>query len=163
MSNSLLILVVFLLTFCYLRNLNSQIIDYQVNKSARRKRKKGQTFIEWLIYKRYRNEIPRILFITYFASLIFNFITFVLSVIFLALYLEDFAFIVFKWSVGVDYGLMFILNIAFYGRRKNGQTYTKIERWIIKKKRSADFILLFYCSTMEKRRILRIFAIPTFY
>lgn len=134
MSNSLLILVVFLLTFCYLRNLNSQIIDYQVNKSARRKRKKGQTFIEWLIYKRYRNEIPRVLLITYFACLIFNFITFVISITSLVLDFEDFAFIVFKWSVGVDYGLIFILGIAFYGRRKNGQTYTKIERWITKKR-----------------------------
>lgn len=72
MSYILLILALFLLTFCYLRSLYSCIIDYQVNNSARRKRRKGQTLIEWILYRRYRKEIPRILLITYFGCFPFD-------------------------------------------------------------------------------------------
>lgn len=135
MSYILLILALFLLTFCYLRSLYSCIIDYQVNNSARRKRRKGQTLIEWILYRRYRKEIPRILLITYFGCFIFHLIALALAILFWANHLEETAFHHFRLTVAVDYGLIFLLGIAFYGRRKNGQTYAKVERWIKKRKR----------------------------
>ncbi|MBS5781590.1 hypothetical protein [Faecalispora jeddahensis] len=62
-------------------------------------------------------------------------IAFVLAILFWANHLEEIAFHHFRLTVAADYGLIFILEIAFYGRRKNGQTYAKVERWIKKRKR----------------------------
>lgn len=62
----------FFLSMLYLRSLLSGIIRYQLNLSAYKKRKKRQTFREWLFYSRYKQEIPRILRVLYFTILIIH-------------------------------------------------------------------------------------------
>lgn len=57
----------FFLSMLYLRSLLSGILRYQLNLSAYKKRKKRQTFREWLFYSRYKQEIPRILRVLYFT------------------------------------------------------------------------------------------------
>ncbi len=59
----------YVLVFFYLRGFISGAIDYQLNLSARKKRRENQTFKEWVLYTRYRNEIPKFLLIWYFMIL----------------------------------------------------------------------------------------------
>ena len=66
----LVILISFILSFVDLRFFFGGLIDYQINKSARKKRRQGMTFKEWLFYLRFRNEIPKVLLILYFTVLI---------------------------------------------------------------------------------------------
>ena len=46
------------LCFIFIRAIFSGIKDYQLNKSALKKRKKGETFIQWLVYSKFKEEIP---------------------------------------------------------------------------------------------------------
>lgn len=135
LSYILLMPLVFLLALTLLRWLYTNIIYFQLNKSARKKRKQGQTFKEWLFYSRYRKEIPRVLIYLYFVFIIVNLIIFIVALIFYFFQNIDYIYCIFVAIVCFDYGLTLILDIAFYGRRKNGQTYIKVERWIKKKKR----------------------------
>lgn len=66
----LVILISFILSFVDLRFFFGGLIDYQINKSARKKRRQGMTFKEWFFYLRFRNEIPKVLLILYFTVLI---------------------------------------------------------------------------------------------
>ncbi|MGX8700700.1 hypothetical protein [Caproiciproducens sp.] len=128
----LTILLLFLLTFFHLRGLYWNIIDYQLNNSARKKMRKGQTFKEWFLYSRYRAEIPRILVCLYFVVIIVNVIFFLLDLLFFYLNYDD--YMLFELMIIFDLGVMVILDIAFYGR-KNGKVYYKIERWIKKRRK----------------------------
>nr|WP_319489336.1 hypothetical protein [uncultured Caproiciproducens sp.] len=127
--------LVFLLAFFLLRWLYVSIIHYQLNSSAKKKRKKDQTFKEWLLYSRYRNEIPQFLIYFYFIFIILNFVIFILAILFYTLNNADFVHLAFITMVCIDYGITFILDTCFYGRRKNGQTYYKVERWVKKRKK----------------------------
>ena len=71
----LVILISFILSFVDLRFFFGGLIDYQINKSARKKRRQGMTFKEWLFYLRFRNEIPKVLLILYFTVLIVIYIS----------------------------------------------------------------------------------------
>jgi len=57
------ILIGFLLEFLYARGFLNGIKCYQLNRNAYKKRKKGETFKEWLFYDRWKNEIPKIFLI----------------------------------------------------------------------------------------------------
>lgn len=61
-----------LLTLFFLRLFIVGIKFYQLNKSAYKKQKKGETFKEWLLLSRYKEEIPKIIRILYFAVLIIH-------------------------------------------------------------------------------------------
>ncbi len=135
LSDILVMPLAFLLAFFLLRWLYVSIIHYQLNSSARKKRKRGQTFKEWLLYSRYRNEIPPFLIYLYFTFIIANLIVYIFALSFYALNDANLVHIAFIIMVCIDYGVTFILDICFYGRRKNGQTYYKVERWIKKKKK----------------------------
>ena len=65
----LVIFLCFTLSFVYIRGFLSGVKTYQLNNSAYKKRKKGETFLEWLSYSRYKEEIPKILRVFYFAVL----------------------------------------------------------------------------------------------
>ena len=56
----------YILVFLYLRQFIAGAITYQLNLSARKKRRANQTFKEWILYTRYRNEIPNLFLIWYF-------------------------------------------------------------------------------------------------
>ena len=66
----LLITLASLFGFCYVRSFISGLIYYMLNKNAYRKRKKGQTFKEWLLYSRFQVEVPKFIRIFYYSILI---------------------------------------------------------------------------------------------
>lgn len=135
LSQILVMPLIFFLTLFLLRWMYVSIIDYQLNNSARKKRRKGQTFKEWLLYSRYKEEIPPFLIYLYFTFIIVNVILYIVALLLYFLNNAHLLYITFVIMACVDYGLTFILEICFYGRRKNGQTYYKVERWITKKKK----------------------------
>lgn len=51
------ILLLYPVFFLYIRSFLSSEILYQLNNSAYKKRKKGQTFSEWLFYSRFLQQI----------------------------------------------------------------------------------------------------------
>ena len=60
---------VFFVSFVAIRAFLGGLIRYLLNNSAYKKRKKGETFKEWLFYSRYKEEIPRRLRRFYFFIL----------------------------------------------------------------------------------------------
>ena len=58
----------YLLSFLFIRGFLWGVKEYPLNNSARKKRKKGETFKEWFLYSRYRKEIPKILLILYLIT-----------------------------------------------------------------------------------------------
>ncbi|MBE6537467.1 MAG: hypothetical protein E7673_05890 [Ruminococcaceae bacterium] len=46
------------LCFIFIRCVFATIKRYQMNKSALKKRKKDETFIQWLVYSKFKEEIP---------------------------------------------------------------------------------------------------------
>ena len=73
------ILASLLLIFFYLRGFFWGLIDYQINKSARKKRRQGMTFKEWFFYLRFRDEIPKIFLVLYFTVLIAHILVLILG------------------------------------------------------------------------------------
>ena len=59
----------FLLSFIYIRSFLYGVKRFQLNNSSFKKRKKKESFIEWLLYSRYREEIPKVLLGLYFFVL----------------------------------------------------------------------------------------------
>ncbi len=59
MDPTLHICFLLLVAFAGIRLQIGGIIDYQLNKNALKKRKIGQTAKEWLLYSRFREEIPK--------------------------------------------------------------------------------------------------------
>ncbi len=72
----------FVLSFFYLRCFFYGIKLYQLNKSAYKKRKKGETFKEWFLYSRYTEEIPKILRIFYFSVILIHAISLLTCIFF---------------------------------------------------------------------------------
>ena len=67
-----IILGLYFMAFMYLRCFLYGVKRYQLNNSAYKKRKKGETFKEWLFYSKYKEEIPKILRILYYTVLIIH-------------------------------------------------------------------------------------------
>ena len=65
-------LILYFLSFIMIRWFISGVKSYQLNRSAIKKRKKGEKFKEWLFYSRYRDVLPKWLLILYFLILIIN-------------------------------------------------------------------------------------------
>lgn len=68
----IVILLCYFLIFLFDRSFFYGIKSYQLNNSAYKKRKKGETFKEWLFYSRYKEEIPKILRILNYIILIIH-------------------------------------------------------------------------------------------
>lgn len=128
----LVIFLCFLLSFVFIRSFLSGIKRYQLNNSAYKKRKKGETFLEWLFYSRYKEEIPKILRVFYFAVLFVH-----LSCIIICLFLY---MIKLPMNIGgaiatatavFDAVWMFVIKLLFWQPRRPGCAY---KRWITKKR-----------------------------
>ena len=65
-----IIILCWALAIFYIRWILSGIISYQLNNSALKKRQKGITFKERLLYSRYREEIPKAFLYLYFLIMI---------------------------------------------------------------------------------------------
>ena len=117
-------------SFLAIRNILWGIKELYLSKHERKRRKQGQTFKEWFLYSRYRNEIPKILIWLYFTVLIIHPISFVCVCI---------AFFVESWRKGT-----YILTIAilvfdliwifliFLLSWKPGSPWVHYEQWIPK-------------------------------
>lgn len=65
-------ILIYLVCLFYIRGFIYGIKRYQLNNSAYKKRKKGESFIEWLTYSRYKEEIPKIFIILYYFVVIIH-------------------------------------------------------------------------------------------
>lgn len=115
----IILVLCWVLTFFSIRLELSNIIEYQLNKNAFKKRKKGMTFKEWFLYTRYREEIPKILLFLYFFIVIGH--PLVLLVFFLIYLMGPYPEIVGNLVKGVaafDIGWQLILCNSFLGLAK---------------------------------------------
>ena len=120
----LVILISFILSFVDLRFFFGGLIDYQINKSARKKRRQGMTFKEWLFYLRFRNEIPKVLLILYFTVLIVH-----LLILVFGSFIPTWRYFLSKIFY-IDSLLALLLGILFW-QKKPGFNYG---RWIEKRR-----------------------------
>ena len=127
------LLGVFLLSFTYLRGFLCGIKRYQLNNSAYKKRKKGETFKEWLFYSRYKEEIPKILLVLYFLVLSFHMVGLVTCVFLYTINLpREIGGLIVGIIVCFDIAWMLIITLLFW-RPGRGRSFA-YERWINKKK-----------------------------
>ncbi|WP_457945426.1 hypothetical protein [Caproiciproducens sp. LBM24188] len=131
----IVVLSMLALTIFFLRWIYWSVIDFQLNKKTRKERKKGQTFKEWLLYSRYRKEIPKPLLYLYFGVWISHSIF--LAFIPICYYFMNsyYHFVISATEVIImgDVSILGILNFAFRGR-KDGRTYVNVGRWFKKGK-----------------------------
>ncbi len=73
--------IIFVLIFTFIRVDIWRIIVFFLGPSARKKRKKGQSFVDWMTYKNFVDVIPRSFLIWYYANFLFYFITLVITVL----------------------------------------------------------------------------------
>ncbi len=60
----------FILGFIFTRGVNDHVIEYVLNRSTKKKRKKGQNFFDWLFYRRFRDVLPKSYRVCYYMVLI---------------------------------------------------------------------------------------------
>lgn len=126
-----LILICWVWSFWAVRWEFSNIVDYQLNKNAVKKRKKGMTLKEWFLYTRYREEIPKLLLFLYFVIVIGH--PLVLAICFLLFLLGPYPEIggnVAKGVMAFDIGWELLYAIAFWDWPNR---FPKYSRWIKKK------------------------------
>ena len=105
---------------------------YQLNNSAYKKKKKGETFKEWMLYSRYKAEIPKILLTLYYCILLIHFLCLVACTFcyILNLPLEVGSTLV-KIVAGFDATWIIITNLLFWSPRRE----YAYGRWITKKRK----------------------------
>ena len=125
------IILCFCLSFLFLRGFIYGIKRFQLNNSAYKKRKKGESFKEWLFYSRYTEEIPKLLRVLHGLVLIIHLSCFVTCVF---LYFTKVSF-----NIGgilailiaiFDSAWMLVIAVLFWSPGP-GYPY---ERWISKKR-----------------------------
>ena len=127
----IVILLSFLIAFLDVRGFFYGIKRYQLNNSAYKKRKKEETFKEWLFYSRYKEEIPKMLRVLYYTVLVIHPVCLIacliVHIITLPLNLgEALAFFI----AGFDVVWMLVIGVLFWSP---GRDYA-YERWITKKR-----------------------------
>jgi len=120
----------FLISFFYLRGMLYGIKRYQLNNSSYKKRKKGETFREWLFYSRYSKEIPIVLRIFYYVVLLIHPICILCCILFCFIGLEkDTGRIIATAIAGFDATWILIIALLFWSP---GRDFA-YERWIRKR------------------------------
>lgn len=126
-----LILICFVVSFIVLRMFLYGVKRFVLNNSAYKKRKKEETFWEWLSYKRFRNDIPKILIFLYVAVMAIDILALLLC---FALYIfqiqNQLGEIIAKCIFYFTAIWMLIIAILFWTRGKQ----TPYGRWITKRK-----------------------------
>ena len=129
------ILVVFLmlfLVFWYLRGFFHGLKRYQLNKSAYKKRKEGETIKEWLLFSRYKEEIPAILRIFYHSVLLVHLASMAAcTVIWIAKLPPAIGSAIPKAIMWFDTFWIAVIMLFFWSPRRSAFVY---ERWITKKR-----------------------------
>ena len=131
-KNQIIVIVLcFLIAFLDVRGFLYGVKRFQLNNSAYKKRKKGETFKEWLFYSRYKEEIPKTLRVLYYTVLVIHPVCLIACVftyiITLSLNLGG-ALAIF--IAGFDVVWMLVIALLFWSP---GRDYA-YERWITKKR-----------------------------
>ena len=126
----LVIFLIFCIAFWSMRGFISGLKVYQLNNSAYKKRKKGETIKEWFLYSRYKDIIPKTLYILYYVLIIIHFLILIVCIIFHFLSLEKWGEIISIVTVVVDCLWILILRLLFW-RSSPGYAYS---RWIKKRR-----------------------------
>ena len=126
----LVIFLIFCITFFDLRCFLYGIKRYQLNNSAYKKRKKGETIKEWFLYSRYKDIIPKTLYILYYVLIIIHFLILIVCIIFHFLSLEKWGEITSIFIVCIDVLWILISGLLFWQSRP-GYAYS---RWIKKRR-----------------------------
>lgn len=127
----IVILLCYFISLLFARGFLYGIKRYQLNNSAYKKRKKGETFKEWLFYNRYKEEIPKILRALYYTVLIIHPVCLIACV---------FAYVITSslspggalaiFIAGFDVVWMLVIALLFWSP---GRDYA-YERWITRKR-----------------------------
>lgn len=119
-----------LICFCFFRLTASYIIQYLMNNNAEKKRKKGQTFKDWLLFKRFRTEIPKYHIIMYYiCSMVYVALLFVMIIFHIVNADVDKIFVRKLWAY-IFLGnavLLGVYNVIVFGFHTS---YTFITEWI---------------------------------
>ena len=126
----LVIALMSLLAFFYDRGFILGIKNYQLNNSAYKKRKKGETIGEWFLYTRYRDIIPKGWIIFYFILLALHVLCFIICIVVNFTSQSKIGEIVAIFTFFFDVAWVLVLHILFWSK-KPGYAY---ERWIQKKR-----------------------------
>ena len=125
------ILSCFLLSFIDIRSFIYGIKRYQLNNNAYKKRKKGENFIEWLFYTRYKEEIPKTLRVLYYSVLIAHPTCLIACLFVHVIELPlDIGGMLAVAMAGLDVLWMLVIALLFWSP---GRDYA-YERWITKKR-----------------------------
>ncbi len=122
-----------LVLFWYLqRSFLDGLIIYLLNKSAIKKRKKGQTLKEYLLYTRFKTEIPKSFLVFYYFTIVSHLLVSVALVIMALLeYSEDLILKILGILFYFNCGWTTIIGILFWSPGKS----FNYGRWISKKKK----------------------------
>ena len=120
--------------FLFIRSLLSGVKSYQLNKSAYKKRKKGESFREWLLCTRFKEEIPKALRVLYYFVLLIHPACFFASLI---VHIIDsnlnfsFGYMLVFFLFCFDAIWTLTIQLLFWTHRKGPRPY---ERWIKKRR-----------------------------
>ena len=119
-----------LLGFWFWRGFFFGLKLYLLNKSAYKKRKEGETFREWFLYLRYREEFPKALLVLYFSFLSLYTITFFVCILLYILGISEIGSAIIKIISYFDVTWILLFGVMFW-QKKPGFAY---ERWIKKRR-----------------------------
>ena len=126
----------FLRQYLGLRSCISSIICYRLNTSARKKRRKNQSFKEWFLYTRYRDVVPKFFLIWYFVRIGVYIAANLMMVIFWITGIEKEYIRKMLWGFTIIYGIEAIVLSCLFGFRIYQNDEKKISRWLDRKKRN---------------------------
>ena len=122
---------VLFITMYYYRGFLDGAVLYQINNSAYKKRKKNQSFQEWLLFSRFKEEIPRVFMLLYYTIWILHLLGFVLSLFFYFInFSAKFGSVTVFIIIGFDSISMLAIALLFWSS-KPGYKYS---RWIKKRR-----------------------------
>ena len=113
----------------YYRGFMGSLLRYLINNSAYKKKKANQTFLEWLLFSRFKDLIPRILLAIYYSVLFSPIIELIICVcVWSGLFSDAVNEVVARVIVYYQAGITLIIQLLFY-QVKPGWAF---ERWIPK-------------------------------
>ena len=125
------ILLCYFISLLFVRGFLYGIKRYNLNNSAYKKRKRGETFKEWLFYSRYKEEIPKILRVLYYTVLIIHPFTLIACLFAYIIQLPlNLGGALSTYIAGFDVVWMLVIALLFWSP---GRDYA-YERWITKKR-----------------------------
>lgn len=127
----IVIFLTFCLSFAYLRGFLYGIKRYQLNNSAYKKKKNGETFTEWILYSRYTQEIPKLLRVFYYFVLIIHSVSILIcAILCFTKYSSNIGMPIAKAIYYFDAGWAILIAFLFWSPKKRSDY--PYARWITK-------------------------------